>query len=116
MTTWAREIFTEEVNADFFAEITDLDRDDIIEAIRDAVVLGNSETASNDEFYIGLAAATVVAIWAGAPYSDADVIEEYPFIRELIGTSDESLTELALELLESAETELDLDFYLEALS
>ncbi|GAA1472391.1 hypothetical protein P4N68_04065 [Corynebacterium felinum] len=116
MSTWDREILSEEVNTEFLDDIADSDVEDIEEAIADAVVLGNSDTATDDEFYNGLAAATIVAIWAGAPYSAGEIIENYPFIRDMIGTGEEELREKASELLESADTELDLEVYIEALS
>ncbi|ADK28308.1 DUF4259 domain-containing protein [Corynebacterium pseudotuberculosis] len=117
MSTWEREIFSEEVNVDFLDELNDLDSDDVVEAVRDACVLATGTgRVSEDEQLNGLAAATIAAIWAGAPFSDGDLVSTYPFIREYIGEGDEALHESAAKLLEEADTEEDLEAFLEALS
>ena len=47
MTTWDEQIFTIDTNADFLDEISDLDTDEIVEAVRDAVLLAaNGDSAS----------------------------------------------------------------------
>ena len=79
MTTWDEQIFTIDTNADFLDEISDLDTDEIVEAVRDAVLLAaNGDSASEDEILNGQAAATIAAIWSGAPFSAGDVAEAYP--------------------------------------
>ena len=39
MSTWDVAIFNEDDNVDFLDELTDLDDDDIVEAVRDACLL-----------------------------------------------------------------------------
>ncbi|CAM3946791.1 DUF4259 domain-containing protein [Corynebacterium belfantii] len=117
MSAWETEILLEEVNADFLDELNDLDTDEVVEAIRDACVLAVGEgKVSEDERQNGLAAATIVAIWAGAPFTDADAVNEHPFIRANIGEGDEELYEVAASLLDTVETEHDLEAFTEALS
>ena len=97
MTTWDEQIFTIDTNADFLDEISDLDTDEIVEAVRDA-------------------AATIAASWSGAPFSAGDVAEAYPFIRLRPDEIDEKLVEAAAAVLEAVETEADLEQFLEALA
>ena len=98
-------------------ELSDLDDDEIVEAVRDACLLVLRQSNVNEvERLNGLAAATIAAIWAGAPFSAGDVADTYPYIRELIGTGDESLHEAAAELLESVEDDEDVEVFTEALS
>lgn len=117
MSAWDEEIFTVDVNADFLDEIADLESDEVVEAVRDAVLLAvNQDSPSEDELLNGQAAATIAAIWAGAPFSAGAVAEDYPFIRMRPDELDEKLTDAAAALLESADTEADLEQFLEALS
>ncbi|QGU03917.1 DUF4259 domain-containing protein [Corynebacterium comes] len=117
MTTWDVSIFGEDDNIDFLDELNDLDHDDIIEAVRDACLLVLKQPkVSETERLNGLAAATIAAIWAGAPFSAGDVADSYPFIRELIGSGDEVLNEAATEVLESVQEDDDVDAFTEALS
>lgn len=118
MSSWDQVIFDEDVNVEFLDELSELDDDDIVMTVRDACLLAvrQADSASEDERRNGLAAATIAAIWAGAPFSAGDVAENYPFIRELIGSGDEALSEAAAELLESEETDEDVDQFIEALS
>lgn len=117
MGAWDIAIFAEEVNVDFLDELAALDDDAIIQAVKDACLLAAQPTGvTEDEQLNGLAAATIAAIWAGAPFSAADVADTYPFLRELIGSGSEKLNEVAGELLENADTEEDLEVYLEALA
>lgn len=120
MGAWDDIIFRQEFTVDFLDEIDSLDPDDQVEAIGDACALAQGLSGgdlSDDEDYArGLCAATIAAIWAGAPYSAGDVVEEYPFIRTLIGHGDEALNEAALELLENVDMDVDIEAYVEALS
>lgn len=116
MSTWDKYIFSTDVNVDFLDELVNLDDEDIVEAVRDAVMLAASGEATADEEENALAAATIAAIWAGAPFSSGDIIESYPFIRGLVGSDDEALNEKALGLLEDVEEEYDLEAFIEALS
>ena len=117
MGTWDMKIFAKDTNVDFLNELSGLEDEDIIEAIEDACKLVLSETkVSVDEQQNGFCAATIAAIWAGAPYSAGDVVDEYPFIRELAGSGSEELNAAASEVLEKIEVDEDLDVYLEALN
>ncbi|WP_018296137.1 DUF4259 domain-containing protein [Corynebacterium lubricantis] len=117
MSTWDSEIFAEETNVDFLDELVDLDDDDIVESITDACLLvANQEKSTDDELLNGQAAATIAAIWAGAPFAAGDVAQQYPFIRGLMGEVDEKLAEAAVSVLEHADTEFDIDQFIEALS
>lgn len=116
MGTWDERIFAEEANVDFLEELANLDNEGIVEGVRDACVLAASGAGSDIEEANGHAAATIAAIWAGAPFSAGAIVEDYPFIRELIGEGDEDLNEKATEVLESVDTEEDLEAYLEALA
>ncbi|MFP7366370.1 hypothetical protein SFC07_11465 [Corynebacterium callunae] len=117
MGAWDDAILTEEVNVDFLDEIAELDTDDIVEALEDACLLIiNQDKATEDEILNGQAAATIAAIINGAPYSAGQVLENYPFIRELIGEGSETLRAAAARVLEEADVEYDLEAYLEALN
>lgn len=117
MGAWDIAIFAEEVNVDFLDELSALEDEEIVEAVKDACLLAAQPTGvSEDEELNGLAAATIAAIWAGAPFSAGDVADAYPFLRELIGQGTGKLHEIATELLENADTEEDLEVYLEALA
>lgn len=117
MSTWDETIFSVEVNEDFFEELSSLGDDDVVEAIEDACMLAARQAhVSDDELHNGLAAATVAAIWAGAPYSAGDVVESYPFIRQLSGEGSDELREVAAELLENNVEDYDVEVFLEALN
>lgn len=116
MSTWDDIIFNDEVNSEFLEELADLDDADILEALEDACLLIiNQDNPTSEEELNGRAAATIAAILAGAPYSAGQIVEEYPFIRNLAGEGSESLNAAALKVLEAVDSEYDLDPYLEAL-
>lgn len=120
MSTWDREIFSDETNADFLDELVELEPEEILEAVSDAVLLANGAGASDEEIANGRAAATIAAIWSGAPFSAGDIAESYPFIRSNPGEISEQIAEAAAALLEAAaedgDTEADVDQFVEALS
>ena len=101
MSNWDEFIFAQEDNVDFLDELADLDGPDLTEALVDAVnlALRDGQPGSVDHS-IGLCAATVAAIWGGAPFSTATVADEHPFIRAHIGECPNSLQEVALQLLD----------------
>ena len=90
MGAWDDAIFSEEVNVDFLDELANLDE--------------------------ALCAATIAAIWAGAPFSAGEVADTYTFIREMRGSGSDQLREVALDVLENADVDEDLDVYIEALT
>ncbi|MBC3185902.1 DUF4259 domain-containing protein [Corynebacterium sp. zg-331] len=117
MGAWDVAIFTREANEDFLDELGRLEPREVVAAVRDACVLARAGGAVSEEEQLNaLAAATVAAIWAGAPFSAAEVADGHPFLRGLIGAGDAQLREAAAEVLEAAEVEEDLEVYLEALS
>ncbi|WIM68265.1 DUF4259 domain-containing protein [Corynebacterium breve] len=117
MSAWDIEIFAEDVNIDFLDELADLEEEDIVEAVRDACLLAaDPDAATDDEVLNGQAAATIAAIWAGAPFAAGDVAEDYPFIRGFAGDVDETLLQAAAQVLESVDTEHDIDQFVEALA
>lgn len=119
MSSWDQKIFSNDDNIDFLDEIADLDEEDILEAVRDAVLLAADQySASDEERTNGLAAATITAIWAGAPFSAGEIAERFPFIRGNSGELDEQLIESAAELLEAVgdEEDEDVEQFLEALA
>ena len=117
MSSWDESIFTEDVNVEFLDELSTLDGEEIIEAVDDACTLALRQPEVSDvELHNGLAAATIAAIWAGAPYSAGAVVEDYPFIREFSGAGSEELRETAAELLETSVEDADIDVFLEALN
>ncbi|WP_165243021.1 DUF4259 domain-containing protein [Corynebacterium lizhenjunii] len=116
MTTWDREVFGSEVNGDFLDELLSLEDEDVVETVRDVIVAAVSGQASEAEEENALAAATIAALWAGAPFSASDIVRAYPFIRDLAGSGDEELNEQAAEILQRVEDDHDVDAYIEALS
>lgn len=117
MGTWDIAIFADDNNVDFLDEMANLDPEDIVEAVEDAVALVVSGKAVNEEETAnGILAATIAAIWAGAPFTAGEIAENYPFVRELQGSGSELLREQAATLLEDVDTEEDLEVYLEALN
>ena len=119
MSAWDKDIFSREENVDFLDELSELDPDDVAESVRDAVLLAaNADSATEEEIANGLAAATIAAIWSGAPFSAGEIVDSYPFIRSASAEIDEKLAEAAVSVLEAAETEddQDVDPFVEALS
>lgn len=116
MSTWDTAIFNEETNVDFMDELASLDDDEVVEAVRDACLLAADDSASDDEVLNGQAAATVAAIWEGAPFSAGDIADSYPFLREAPAELDEALIDAAVAVLEAVDTEHDVDQFLEALA
>ena len=122
MSTWDIEIFSREANTDFLDELATLDDEDIVEAVEDSCKLVLSSTRlSVEEQENGLCAATIAAIWAGAPFSASEVADVYPFLRELVGHISEELSEAASAVLEAArdeteeDSDLDIEPFIEAL-
>ena len=122
MSTWDIEIFSREANTDFLDELATLDDEDIVEAVEDSCKLVLSSTRlSAEEQENGLCAATIAAIWAGAPFSASEVADKYPFLRELVGHISEELSEAASTVLEAArdeteeDSDLDIEPFIEAL-
>ncbi|HIW95476.1 MAG TPA: DUF4259 domain-containing protein [Candidatus Corynebacterium gallistercoris] len=100
MSNWDETVFGDEDNTDFLDELNDLDDRDLEEALEDAINTALHHAAiSSGEYSNGLCAATIAAIWAGAPYSAATVADDHPFIRQHIGEVEGGLQELALQLL-----------------
>lgn len=117
MSSWDEDIFADEANVDFLDELADLEDEEIVAAVDDACALATSgEAQTEEEQRNALAAATIAAIWAGAPFSAGEVVEDYPFIRDLAGSGSETLNENALELIEGVEEDYDLEPFIEALS
>ncbi|WP_291314631.1 DUF4259 domain-containing protein [Corynebacterium sp. UBA2622] len=116
MSTWDTEIFSTEANADFLDELAELDSDGILDAVRDAVLLAATTSASGDEVDNGRAAATIAAIWAGAPFSAGEVADAYEFIRGGYADVDEQLSGAASGVLEQVDTDEDIEQFIEALS
>ncbi|MGZ7495987.1 DUF4259 domain-containing protein [Corynebacterium sp. ZY180755] len=121
MSGWENVIFTEDANVDFLDDLANLDDDggveEVVEAISDAIKVAQSDGHVTEvDTQNGLAAATIAAIWAGAPYSAGEIVSNYPFIRSYVGHGSEELYEAAAELLEDADTQEDLEVYIEALS
>lgn len=97
MSGWDEEIFTDEVVIDFLEEISALDDGEQEGALLDACQLALN-SSSDDDQRAGLGAATVAAIWSGAPYTAAAAVEDYPFIRKGIGQIGDELRESAAEV------------------
>src|SRR5699024_3081452 len=117
MSTWDEHIFTSEDNVEFLEDLNSLEEDDVIEAIHDAIMLATGDNqATGEEEQNALGAATIAAIWAGAPFTAGDVVCTYPYSRRLLRYSCEALDEQATELLEDVEEDYDLEPFLEALA
>ncbi|MEH0146484.1 DUF4259 domain-containing protein [Corynebacterium sp. Q4381] len=120
MSTWDQEIFADDANIDFLDELVDLEPEEILEAVHDAVLLAAGEAPSDEELANGRAAATMAAIWAGAPFSAGEAAEAYPFIRSNPGEISDQLAESAVAVLEAAaedtDSDTDIDQFIEALS
>lgn len=116
MSGWETEVFSHDLNQDFLDELVQLDDEDILVAVVDALEIAVGDSPREDDLVLGQAAATILAIWAGAPFGFGDTLSGYPFIRDLIGAGDEEIREKAGALLESVETEEDLEPYLDALA
>ncbi|MBC6795229.1 DUF4259 domain-containing protein [Corynebacterium sp. c9Ua_112] len=126
MSNWDELIFTQEDNVDFLDEVAELEGNEVAQALVDAVnlALRDGQPGSVDHS-VGLCAATVAAIWSGAPFSVANVADDHPFIRAHIGQCPTNLQEVSLQLLdgeyerlsatEAVEAE-DLETFVEALS
>lgn len=96
MSTWDSIIFSSDAVIDLLEEVSVLEDDDLSGALLDACRLAAGD-ADDDEVRAGLGAATVAAIWSGAPFSAGQLVDEYPFIREGIGSCPEELREAAAE-------------------
>lgn len=121
MSTWDQEILSAEANADFLNELSELEAEEILEAVGDAVLLAaDSASATEEEVLNGQAAATIAAIWCGAPFAAGEIVDTYPFIRSNPGELGEQLVEAAVGVLEKAasdaDADADIDQFIEALS
>ena len=101
MSVWDQVIFQDEDNIEFLDELVDMDQQDIEEALEDAVTLALRHAEPGEvEYSNGLCAASVAAIWCGAPFSSATIADEHPFVRQYIGQCSDSLQERASTLLD----------------
>lgn len=134
MTNWDERLFTdvtveeflEELEAEYSDSAADEGIDTVITALEDAVVIACKQAARGDEEYrIGLGAASIASIWNGAPYSVSDIADQFSLIREGIGERTDLLQERSAQLLEMESDALEaagedipegLETYLEALS
>lgn len=117
MSTWDMAIFDEDVNVDFLDDLAEMDFDERVEAVRDACLLArDKDNASEDDLLNGQAAATIAAIWAGAPFSAGETADTYSFLRASSAELDEKLIDAAVTILEDVDSEQDLDQFIEALS
>ncbi|MCT1685021.1 DUF4259 domain-containing protein [Corynebacterium appendicis] len=117
MSTWDMAIFNEDANVDFLDDLADLDFDETVQAVRDACLLaGDKDNATEEDILNGQAAATIAAIWAGAPFSAGDIADTYPFLRASSVELDEKLIDVAVAILEDVDSEQDVDQFIEALS
>ena len=85
--------------------------------MRDACLLArDKDNASEDDLLNGQAAATIAAIWAGAPFSAGETADTYSFLRASSAELDEKLIDAAVTILEDVDSEQDVDQFIEALS
>lgn len=116
VSSWDQKIFALDANVDFLDELSGYEPDEAFEAVADACTLAfEGAYDTREEQLNGLAAATLLSIWAGCPVSDGELVEQYPFVGELMGSGDEELREKAAELLSDVETDADIDQFIEAL-
>ncbi|MDY6049003.1 MAG: hypothetical protein SPI77_00280 [Corynebacterium sp.] len=121
MGAWDLAIFTAPDNEEFLDELASLEGEDLVTGVLDAVLLVTKQNSQKMEDRVNAqVAATIAALWNGAPYSASDAIEAYPFLLDPDydveeDTMDE-LREASIEVLEDADTDEDLDTYIEALS
>ena len=117
MSSWDEDIFTDEANVEFLDELSALEDEEIVAAVDDACALAVSgEDQTEEEQRNALAAATIAAIWAGAPFSAGETADTYPFLRTAAADVDEKLVEAAVAILEDVDSEQDVDQFIEALS
>ncbi|APT84189.1 DUF4259 domain-containing protein [Corynebacterium aquilae] len=117
MSAWDQSIFASDVNTEFLDELLSLDDDGVVEAVEDVCMLvARQSGATEDERENALCAATIAAIWAGAPFSAGDVADRYPFIRRHHGQVSEELAEVATEVLEAGADPDEVEEFLEALT
>ncbi|WP_087116074.1 DUF4259 domain-containing protein [Corynebacterium urinipleomorphum] len=117
MSTWDLAIFNEDANVDFLDDLADMDHEETVEAVRDACLLAlDKDNATDEELLNGQAAATIAAIWAGAPYSAGEIADTHSFIRASSVELDEKLVDAAVAILEDIDSEQDVDQFIEALS
>ena len=117
VSTWDLAIFNEDANVDFLDDLADMDIEEAVEAVRDACLLAlDKDNATGDELLNGQAAATIAAIWAGAPFSAGEIADTYSFLRASSVELDEKLIDAAVAVLEDVDSERDVDQFIEALS
>lgn len=117
VSTWDLAIFNENANVDFLDDLADMDIEGTVEAVRDACLLAlDKDNATDDELLNGQAAATIAAIWAGAPFSAGEIADTYSFLRASSVELDEKLIDAAVAVLEDVDSERDVDQFIEALS
>lgn len=108
MSTWDAIILDDDHVAELLDDIDALDPEEQAEALRDACLLAVDD-ATEGESRAGLGAATIAAIWSGAPFSAATRVDEHPFIRAGIGDCPEELREAAAEVFELLIPALDAE-------
>lgn len=103
MSNWDEYIFHHEDSLEFLDELIDLEQDELVQALDDAVTLASNHAHPGDtEYTVGLCAASIAAIWCGATFSSSTVADEHPFVREFIGQCPDGLQERAGLLIDAA--------------
>lgn len=103
MSSWDETIFADDSSTDFLTECDDVADDDreLVLALQDACTVALNHASPGDtDHTTGLCAATVAAVWAGAPFTASDVVDEHPLIRSRIGDCPDELQEVALPVLD----------------
>lgn len=104
MSSWDETVFADESSTDFLTECDEVADDDreLVLALQDACTVAlNHATPGDADHTTGLCAATVAAVWAGAPFTASDAVGEHPLIRARIGACPEGLQEVALQVLDA---------------
>lgn len=101
MSSWDESVFADENSVDFLDECDELEGLDLVQALQDACTVALNHAAPGDpDHTTGLCAATVAAIWSGAPFTAAEVADGHPLVRARIGSCSDTLQEVALQVLD----------------
>lgn len=123
MSTWDTHIFSDEASVELLRDVDDLEAEELMEALQDAVTIASDQaTPGQSDYTQGLCAASIAAVWCGAPFAASNLASEHAFVRAYIGRCPEELQEAAFELLDAELARLGedspegLDTYAEAVS
>ncbi|MDO4910273.1 MAG: hypothetical protein Q3972_00830 [Corynebacterium sp.] len=122
--TWDSFIFSTPNNEDYLESLDHYFNEgypeSVVENMLDTCLTVTDGDASEADLENAALAATITAIWLGAPYTIAEIVDQYPWIKNIGLEVDDELYDAAATVLERAaehwaDEEFEFDVFTESL-